>query len=82
MLGTANAMAEDAAPAEAASAEAAPAEPADEAPAEAAAPSGGGRVNTAQAVAGLGSIFFGGGTGFTQIFAATTNGSSANRRSA
>jgi pyruvate/2-oxoglutarate dehydrogenase complex dihydrolipoamide acyltransferase (E2) component len=79
LLGTANAMAEDAAPAEAAAAEAAPAEAAAEAPAAAAAPSGGGAVKYGTAGCGLGSIIFGGGTGFTQIFAATTNGSSANQ---
>jgi hypothetical protein len=75
LLGTANAMAEDAAPAEAAPAEAAPAEAKAEAPA--AAPSGAVKYGTAGC--GLGSIIFGGGTGFTQIFAATTNGSSANQ---
>jgi hypothetical protein len=75
LLGTANAMAEDAAPAEAAPAEAAPAEAPAEAPA--AAPSGAVKYGTAGC--GLGSIIFGGGTGFTQIFAATTNGSSGNQ---
>ncbi len=75
LLGTANAMAEDAAPAEAAPAEAAAAEAKAEAPA--AAPSGAVKYGTAGC--GLGSILFGGGTGFTQIFAATTNGSSANQ---
>jgi hypothetical protein len=78
LLGAQSAMAEDAAPAEAAPAEAAAAEPAAEA-APAAAPSGGGAVKYGTAGCGLGSIFFGGGTGFTQIFAATTNGSSANQ---
>lgn len=75
LLGTANAMAEDAAPAEAAPAEAAPAEAKADAPA--AAPSGAVKYGTAGC--GLGSIIFGGGTGFTQIFAATTNGSSGNQ---
>ena len=78
LFGAANAMAEDAAPAEGAPAEAAPAEaaPAAEAPAAA---SGGGAVKYGTAGCGLGSIFFGGGTGFTQVLAATTNGSSANQ---
>lgn len=78
LLGTANALAEDAAPAEAAAE--APAEAPAEAKAEApAAASGGGAVKYGTAGCGLGSILFGGGTGFTQIFAATTNGSSGNQ---
>jgi len=75
LLGTANAMAEDPAPAgDAAKAEA----PAKEAPAPAA--EGGGKaVKYGSAGCGLGSIFFGPGSGFVQIFAATTNGTSANQ---
>ena len=76
LLGAANAMAEDAAPAAAPAAEA-PAAPAAEAPAAPA--SGGGAVKYGSAGCGLGSIFFGPGSGFVQIFAATTNGSSANQ---
>jgi len=77
LLGAHSAMAEDAAPAEgaAAPAEAAPAEAkAEEAPA--AADSGGGKVKYGSAGCGLGSIVFGPGTGFVQVLAATTNGSS------
>lgn len=73
LLGTANAMAEDAAPA-------APADAPAEAPAAApAASSGGGAVKYGTAGCGLGSIIFGGGKGFTQVLAATTNGSSGNQ---
>jgi hypothetical protein len=72
LLGAANAMAEDAAPAAAPAAEAPAAAPA-------AAPSGGGAVQYGSAGCGLGSILFGPGSGFVQIFAATTNGTSANQ---
>jgi hypothetical protein len=65
---------EAAKPAEAA-AEAAPAEAKPAAKAEAAA----GDVKYGTAGCGLGSMLFGPGTGITQIFAATTNGSSANQ---
>jgi hypothetical protein len=72
LLGTANAMAEDAPAAEAEPAkEAAPAEAA---PAEA--PAASGAVKYGSAGCGLGSIIFGPGTGFVQVLAATTNGSS------
>jgi hypothetical protein len=73
LLGTANAMAEDAAPAAAEPAKEAPAEaaPAAEAPAAAS-----GAVKYGSAGCGLGSIIFGPGTGFVQVLAATTNGSS------
>jgi Protein of unknown function (DUF3015) len=76
LLVAANAMAEDAPPADgAASAEA----PAEAPKAEAPAAKGGGAVKYGTAGCGLGSIIFGGGTGFTQILAATTNGSSGNQ---
>jgi len=72
LLGATNAMAEDAAPAEAAEKPAEPAaEPAAEKPAEAS-----GTVKYGSAGCGLGSIIFGPGTGFVQVLAATTNGSS------
>src|SRR5258706_195355 len=77
LLGAANAMAEDA-PAGDAAAKEAP----KEAPAEAAAPAaeGGSKaVKYGSAGCGLGSIFFGPGSGFTQVLAATTNGSSAHQ---
>lgn len=74
LLGATNAMAEDAAPAEAEAEKAAEpaAEPAAEKPAEAAS----GAVKYGTAGCGLGSIIFGPGTGFVQVLAATTNGSS------
>jgi Protein of unknown function (DUF3015) len=74
LLGAANAMAEDAPAAPAGDAPAAA--PAAEAPA---APAAEGAVKYGSAGCGLGSIFFGPGSGFTQVLAATTNGSSANQ---
>jgi hypothetical protein len=63
------------------------AKPADEKPAEAAKPeakeaakpAASGEVKYGNAGCGLGSIFFGPGTGFTQLLAATTNGSSGTQ---
>jgi hypothetical protein len=78
LLGTANAMAEDAPAAEPAKEAPAEAAPAEAAPA-AEAPAASGAVKYGSAGCGLGSIIFGPGTGFVQVLAATTNGSSANQ---
>jgi len=50
-----------------------------EAKADAKAPAASGEVKYGNSGCGLGSMLFGPGTGFTQILAATTNGSSANQ---
>lgn len=55
------------------------AKPAEEKPAEAKPAAAAGEVKYGTAGCGLGSILFGPGTGFSQVFAATTNGSSANQ---